>query len=61
MKVLAISLETWCEDNNAGNVIWNLFGDAGFELANIYCELWKPFSGLCKGYYQIAEKMMIVI
>ncbi|SFN78482.1 Glycosyltransferase involved in cell wall bisynthesis [Pseudobutyrivibrio sp. UC1225] len=60
MKVLIVSLETWREDNNAGNVTTNLFSDSGFEFANIYCSPGEPFNSLCKDYYQMTDKMMLL-
>ena len=37
MKVLVISAEVWRNDKNGGNVLSNIFGDTGYEFAQIYC------------------------
>lgn len=59
MKVLIISLETWQDGTNGGNVLSNMFAETGFELAQIYCNPGEPQNGLCRKYYQMTDSMVI--
>lgn len=59
MKILVISAEVWRNDKNGGNVLSNIFGDTGYEFAQIYCNPGKPSNHLCKYYYQMTDSMMI--
>ena len=59
MKVLVISAEVWRNDKNGGNVLSNIFGDTGYEFAQIYCNPGNPSNHLCKRYYQMTDSMMI--
>lgn len=59
MKILVISAEVWRNDTNGGNVLSNIFGDTGYEFAQIYCNPGNPSNGLCKHYYQMTDSMMI--
>lgn len=59
MKILVISAEVWRNDKNGGNVLSNIFGDTGYEFAQIYCNPGNPSNHLCKRYYQMTDSMMI--
>jgi hypothetical protein len=59
VKVLVISAEVWRNDKNGGNVLSNIFGDTGYEFAQIYCNPGNPSNHLCKRYYQMTDSMMI--
>ena len=59
MKVLIISAEVWQDGTNGGNVLSNMFGETGFELAQIYCNPGEPRNGLCRKYYQMTDSMVI--
>lgn len=59
MKILVISAEVWRNDKNGGNVLSNIFGDTGYEFAQIYCNPGNPSNHLCKHYYQMTDSMMI--
>lgn len=59
MKILVISAEVWRDDKNGGNVLSNIFGDTGYEFAQIYCNPGNPSNYLCKTYYQMTDSMMI--
>lgn len=59
MKILVISAEVWRNDKNGGNVLSNIFGDTGYEFAQIYCNPGNPSNHLCKCYYQMTDSMMI--
>lgn len=59
MKVLVISAEVWRDDTNGGNVLSNIFGNTGYEFAQIYCNPGNPANRLCKQYYQMTDSMMI--
>lgn len=54
-----ISAEVWRNDKNGGNVLSNIFGDTGYEFAQIYCNPGNPSNHLCKRYYQMTDSMMI--
>lgn len=59
MKVLILSLETWQDGTNGGNVLSNIFSDTGMEFAQIYCSSGNPENSLCTRYYQITDTMVI--
>lgn len=59
MRILVISAEVWRDDKNGGNVLSNIFGDTGYEFAQIYCNPGNPSNHLCKRYYQMTDSMMI--
>ena len=59
MKVLILSLETWQDGINGGNVLSNIFSDTGMEFAQIYCSPGNPENSLCTRYYQITDSMVI--
>lgn len=59
MKVLILSLETWKDGTNGGNVLSNIFSDTGLEFAQIYCSAGHPENSLCTRYYQITDSMVI--
>ena len=59
MKVLILSLETWHDGTNGGNVLSNIFSDTGMEFAQIYCSPGNPENSLCTRYYQITDSMVI--
>lgn len=58
MKILVISAEVWRNDKNGGNVLSNIFGDTGYEFAQIYCNPGQPVNNLCKQYFQITDSML---
>lgn len=59
MKVLILSLETWQDGANGGNVLSNMFAETGFEFAQVYCNPGEPRNGLCRKYYQMTDSMVI--
>ena len=59
MRILVISAEVWRDDKNGGNVLSNIFGNTGYEFAQIYCNPGNPSNHLCKRYYQMTDSMMI--
>lgn len=59
MKVLILSLETWKDGTNGGNVLSNIFSNTGMEFAQIYCSPGNPENSLCTRYYQITDSMVI--
>ena len=59
MRVLVVSAEVWQDGTNGGNVLSNMFGETGFELAQIYCNPGEPRNELCRKYYQMTDSMVI--
>ena len=59
MRVLVVSAEVWQDGTNGGNVLSNMFGETGFEFAQIYCNPGGPRNGLCRKYYQMTDSMVI--
>jgi len=59
IKVLIISQELWSDNNNAGNVLSNLFSDFDAEFAQIYCSPGIPNNKICKRYFQITDNMIV--
>lgn len=60
MNILVISYENWCDTNNGGNVLSNIFdafGDARF--AQVYCSAGAPKNRICTEYFQITDTMLI--
>lgn len=59
MKILIISMETWKNDTNGGNVLSNIFKGFKAEFAQIYCSTGYPDNNICKNYFQITDAMAI--
>lgn len=59
MKILILSLETWKNDTNGGNVLSNLFENFDAEYAQIYCSAGMPQNNICKKYFQMTDAMAI--
>ena len=59
MKVLIISLETWRDGTNGGNVLTNLFTGMDAEFAQIYCSAGAPDNNICTHYFQMTDAMAI--
>lgn len=59
MKVLILSLETWQDGTNGGNVLSNMFENTGMEFAQVYCSPGTPKNNLCMRYYQMTDSMVI--
>lgn len=59
MKILILSLETWKNDTNGGNVLSNLFENFDAEYAQIYCSAGVPQNNICKKYFQMTDAMAI--
>ncbi len=59
MKILILSAEVWRDDTNGGNVLSNVIGGLGAEVAQVFCNPGNPDNSLCKRYYQMTDKMAI--
>lgn len=60
MKILIISYEAWCNTNNGGNVLSNIFeAFPDDDIAQIYCSGETPGNSICKKYFQISDSMLL--
>lgn len=60
MKILIVSSEAWCDTNNGGNVLSNIFGSfPDADIAQIYCSGDLPQNSICQKYYQISDSMLL--
>ena len=59
MRILVLSLETWRDDTNGGNVLSNIFSEFNAEFAQVYCSSGIPQNKLCKKYFQMTDGMAI--
>ena len=59
MKVLVLSVETWTNTTNGGNVFSNIFDGTNFEFAHIYCSPGVPDNTICQKYFQITDRMVL--
>lgn len=59
MKILIISIETWRDDTNGGNVLSNLFENFDADFAQIYCSSGLPENKICRNYYQMTDAMAL--
>ena len=60
-KLLVISRNAWQDINCTGNTLSNLFNDWDDNcIANIFCRAEIPKNDICKKYYQITEKSLIL-
>ena len=63
LRILIISYECWRDDSNGGNVLSNIFeGFAGVdvEFAQIYCKPGEPQNLLCKSYFHMTDKTVLL-
>lgn len=59
MRILIISLETWQDETNGGNVLSNIFSEFDADFAQIYCSSGMPNNKICKKYFQMTDGMAI--
>ena len=59
MKILVLSLETWRDGTNGGNVLTNMFSGIDAEFAQIYCSSGTPSNKICNRYFQMTDAMAI--
>lgn len=60
MKILIVSSEAWCDTNNGGNVLSNIFcAFPEAEIAQIYCSGERPQNSICQKYFQISDSMLL--
>ena len=59
MKILVLSLETWRDGINGGNVLTNMFSGIDAEFAQIYCSSGTPSNKICSRYFQMTDAMAI--
>lgn len=59
MKILVLSLETWRDGTNGGNVLTNIFSGIDAEFAQIYCSSGTPSNKICSCYFQMTDAMAI--
>ena len=59
MNILIVSSEAWCDTNNGGNVLSNIFSAfADADIAQIYCSGEMPRNSVCRKYFQITESLL---
>lgn len=60
MNILIVSYEAWCETNNGGNVLSNIFSAfPEADIAQIYCSGELPQNTICRKYFQISDSMLL--
>lgn len=59
MKILIISMETWSNNTNGGNVLTNIFNGFEAEFAQVYCSSGMPDNSICSKYFQMTDSMAI--
>jgi hypothetical protein len=60
-RILIISVESWREESNGGNVLSNLFNSFTneYEFAQIFTNPAMPSNKICEKYFHISEGQVV--